>query len=143
MAVDGAEPTAARVVLGLSVGLSAMYLPRPTRRRAFASANHRPFQAIARFQAFTASYASDALFLPVLLRLGALLALVVVVGAAPVSGAVLQAFAREMFRRPQGDLRRLTLVLALAEVRGFVLAAIAAGVTAGAMGQLQGVVLRS
>ncbi len=48
-----------------------MHLPRPTRWRAFASASYRPFQAIAVGQAFTASYASDALFVPLLLRLGA------------------------------------------------------------------------
>ena len=70
-----------------------MHLPRPTRWRAFASAHYRPFQAIAIGQAFTASYASDALFVPLLLRLGAPPALVVVVGAAPVGGAALQAFA--------------------------------------------------
>ncbi len=120
-----------------------MHLPRPTRWRAFASSSYRPFQAIAIGQAFTASYASDALFVPVLLRLGAPPALVVVVGAAPVSGAVLQAFAPQMLRRLQGDLRGLTLVLALAEVRGFVLAAVVAGVAAGLLGEVQGVVLIS
>ncbi len=120
-----------------------MHLPRPIRWRAFASARYRPFQAIAVGQAFTGSYASDALFVPLLLRLGAPAALVVLVGAAPVGGAVLQAFAPQMLRRLKGDLRGLTLVLALAEVRGFVLAAIAAGVAAGAVGQLQGVVLIS
>ena len=105
-----------------------MHLPRPTRWRAFASVHYRPFQAIAVGQAFTASYASDALFVPLLLRLGAPPALVVVVGAAPVGGAALQAFAPQILRRLKGDLRGLTLGLALAEVRGFVLAAIVAGV---------------
>ena len=120
-----------------------MHLPRPTRWRAFASAHYRPFQAIAVGQAFTASYASDALFVPLLLRLGAPPALVVVVGAAPVGGAALQAFAPQILRRLKGDLRGLTLSLALAEVRGFVLAAIAAGLAAGAVGHLQGIALIS
>ncbi|MGD0862986.1 MAG: hypothetical protein ABSA21_09510 [Candidatus Limnocylindrales bacterium] len=120
-----------------------MHLPRPTRWRAFASAHYRPFQAIAVGQAFTASYASDALFVPLLLRLGAPAALVVAVGAAPVTGAALQAFAPQILRRLRGDLRRLTLGLAIAEVRGFVLAAIVAGVAAGTVGQLLGIALIS
>jgi len=120
-----------------------MHLPRPARWRAFASSHYRPFQAIAVGQAFTASYASDALFVPLLLLLGAPAALVVLVGAAPVGGAALQAFAPQILRRLKGDLRGLTLALALAEVRGFVLAAIVAGVAAGVVGQLAGIVLIS
>jgi hypothetical protein len=120
-----------------------MHLPRPTRWRAFASAHYRPFQAIAIGQAFTASYASDALFVPLLLRLGAPPALVVMVGAAPVGGAALQAFAPQILRRFKGDLSRLTLGLSLAEVRGFILAAIVAGVAAGAVDQLMGIALIS
>src|ERR1035437_8135424 len=113
-----------------------MHLPRPTRWRAFASAQYRPFQEIAIGQAFTASYASDALFVPLLLFLGAPAALVVVVGAAPVGGTALQVFAPQM-------LRRLTLVLALAELRGFVLAAIVAGIASGAIDGLVGIALIS
>ena len=120
-----------------------MHLPRPTRWRAFASAHYRPFQAIAVGQAFTASYASDALFVPLLLWLGAPPALVIVVGAAPVGGAALQAFAPQILRRLKGNLRGLTLALALSEVRGFVLAAIVAGVAAGAMDRLLGIALIS
>ena len=120
-----------------------MHLPRPTRWRAFASANYRSFQAIAVGQAFTASYASDALFVPVLLRLGAPPALVVLVGAAPVGGAALGAFAPQILLRMKGNLRRLTLGLALAEVRGFVLAAIVAGVAAGALAPTLGMALVS
>src|SRR5450759_1629713 len=111
-----------------------MHLPRPTHWRAFASAHYRPFQAIAVGQAFTASYASDALFVPLLVWLG---------GAVPVGGAALQAFAPQILRRLKGDLRGLTLVLAVAEVRGFVLAAIVAGVAAGAVDQVQGIALIS
>jgi hypothetical protein len=120
-----------------------MHLPRPTRWRSFASAHYRPFQAIAIGQAFTASYASDALFVPLLLRLGAPAALVVVVGATPVGGAALQAFAPQILRRLNGDLRGVTLGLALAEVRGFVLALIVAGVAGGTVGQVQGMALIS
>ena len=120
-----------------------MYLPRPTRWRAFASAHYRPFQAIAIGQAFTASYASDALFVPILLRLGAPAALVVLVGAAPVGGSALGAFAPQILRRMKGNLRGLTLALALAETRGFVLAAIAAGVAAGAVDRVLGIALIS
>ena len=120
-----------------------MHLPRPIRWRAFASARYRPFQAIAVGQAFTASYVSDALFVPLLLWLGAPPALVIVVGSAPVGGAALQAFAPQILRRLKGNLRGLTLGLALAEVRGFVLAAIVAGVASGTVGHLQGIVLIS
>jgi len=120
-----------------------MPLPHPTRWRAFASGRYRPFQAIAVGQAFTASYASDALFVPLLLVLGAPPALVVVVGAVPVGGAALQALAPQILRRLHGNLRGLTLVLTLAEVRGFVLAAIVAGVAAGVVGQVPGIALIS
>ena len=120
-----------------------MHLPQPTRWRAFASAHYRPFQAIAVGQAFTASYASDALFVPILLRLGAPPAMVVLVGAAPVAGAALQTFAPNILRRLKGNLRGLTLALTLAEVRGFVLAAIVAGVAAGALSRPLGIALIS
>jgi hypothetical protein len=120
-----------------------MHLPRPTRWRAFASARYRPFQAIATGQAFTTSYASDALFVPLLLRLGAPPALVVLVGAAPVGGAALQALAPQILLGLKGNLRGLTLGLALAEIRGFVLAAIAAGVAIGAVSGPLGIVLIS
>ena len=120
-----------------------MQLPRPTRWRAFASPRYRAFQAIATGQAFTASYASDALFVPLLLHLGAPPALVVLVGAAPVGGAALQALAPQILLRLKGNLRGLTLGLAIAETRGFVLAAIVAGVAAGAVSEPVGIGLIS
>jgi hypothetical protein len=123
--------------------LWAMHLPRPTRWQAFASSKYRPFQAIGVGQAFTASYASDALFVPVLIRLGAPPWLVVLVGAAPVGGAALQALAPQILRRMKGNLRRLTLSLAIAETRGFVLAAILAGVASGALTDAAGIALVS
>lgn len=116
---------------------------RPTHWRAFASAHYRPFQAIAIGQAFAGSYACDALFVPLLLRLGAPAALVVVVGAVPVGGTALQVLAPQILRRLEGNLRGLTLALALAEVRGFVLAAIVAGVATNTVGQGLGIALIS
>jgi len=80
---------------------------------------------------------------PLLLWLGAPAALVVLVGAAPVGGAALQAFAPQILRRLKGNLRGLTLALALSEVRGFVLAAIVAGVAVGAVDRLLGIALVS
>ena len=93
-----------------------MHLPQPTRWRAFAATRYRPFQAIGIGQAFTASYASDALFVPLLLLLGAPAALVILVGAAPVAGAALQALAPQILRRMKGNLRGLTLMLALSDL---------------------------
>jgi hypothetical protein len=108
-----------------------MRTPTLDRWRAFAAARYRPFQAIAVGQACTISYASDALFVPLLLRLGAPPELVIVVGSIPVGGSAVQAMAPQMLRRLHGDLRRLTLTLALFEVRGFVHAAIVAACAAG------------
>ncbi len=108
-----------------------MHLPTPGRWRAFASSRYRPFQAIAIGQAVTSSYASDALFVPLLLRLGAPPFFVVVIGSVPVAASVLQALAPQLLRRMGGDLRRLSLLLALAETRGFVHAAVVAAFAIG------------
>jgi hypothetical protein len=123
--------------------MGRMQIPTLSRWRAFASARYRPFQAIAIGQAFTGSYASDALFVPVLLRLGAPPALVIVVGSFPVAGSILQALAPQILRRMAGNLRRLTLLLTLAEMRGFLHAAVIAGIAAGAISAPVGVVLVS
>ena len=69
--------------------------------------------------------------------------MVILVGAAPVAGAALQALAPQILRRMKGNLRGLTLMLALSEVRGFVLAAIVAGVAAGVVDRPQAIVLIS
>jgi hypothetical protein len=113
------------------------------RWRSFASLRYRPFQAIAIGQAFTMSYASDALFVPLLLHLGAPAPLVMLVGSVPVGGSVIQAFAPQILLRMRGNLARLTLLLTLAETRGFVHAAIAAGIAAGVIGEPAGIVLVS
>jgi hypothetical protein len=114
-----------------------------TRWRTFASPRYRPFQAIAVGQAFTISYASDALFVPLLLHLGAPPPLVMLVGSVPIGGSVIQAFAPQILLRMRGNLGRLTLLLALAEMRGFMHAAIAAGIASGVIGEPVGIVLVS
>lgn len=118
-----------------------MHIPTLSRWRAFAAPRYRPFQAIAIGQAFTASYASDALFVPLLLRLGAPPALVILVGSVPVGASVLQAFAPQTLRRMGGNLRKLTLLLTLAELRGFAHALVVAAIAAGVIDAPLGIVL--
>jgi hypothetical protein len=120
-----------------------MRVPTLGRWRAFASARYRPFQAIAIGQACTISYASDALFVPLLLRLGAPPELVTAVGSIPVGAQALQALAPQILRRMGGDLSRLTLLLALFEIRGFVHAAIVAAIALGLISPALGIVLVS
>ena len=108
-----------------------MRLPHFERWRAFGAPRYRPFQLIAIGQACTISYASDALFVPLLLKLGAPPELVTVVGSIPIAGSALQALAPQLLRRLHGNLRVLTLTLALFEIRGFVHAGIAAAFAAG------------
>jgi len=106
-------------------------LSRFERWRAFGAPRYRPFQLIAVGQACTVSYASDALFVPLLLRLGAPPELVTVVGSIPVAGSAVQALAPQMLRRLRGNLRLLTIALALFEVRGFAHALVVAAYAAG------------
>jgi hypothetical protein len=113
------------------------------RWRAFASARYRPFQAIAIGQAFTVSFASDALFVPLLLRLGASPSLVIVIGSIPIGASVVQAFFPQLLLRLKGNLRRLTLVLTIMELRGFIHAAIVAAIAAGLIDAREGIVLVS
>ncbi len=120
-----------------------MRIPTLTRWRAFASSRYRPFQAIAVGQAFTISFGSDALFVPLLLHLGAPAWWVMVVGSVPVSAAALQAFAPQILLRMHGDLRRLTLALSIFETRGFLHAATAIGLATGLIGATGGIVLVS
>jgi hypothetical protein len=127
----------------MRVIMAAMQLPNLSRWRAFASSRYRPFQAIAIGQAFTGSYASDALFVPLLARLGAPPALVLLVGSVPVAMSVLQAFAPQILRRMGGNLRRLTMLLALAELRGYVHALIVAGIASGVIAAPVGIALIS
>ena len=117
--------------------------PRPTRWLAFASPRYRPFQAIAVGQAFTASYAAEALFVPLLFRLGAPPSLVTLVIAAPLGGMALQALVPRILLRLKGNLRAITLALSLAEIRGLVFAAIVAGVATGSVNAPLGILLVS
>jgi hypothetical protein len=120
-----------------------MRTPTLARWRAFAAARYRPFQAIAIGQACTISYASDALFVPLLLRLGAPPEVVTVVGSIPIAGSVVQAMAPQLLRWLHGDLRRLTLAFAVFEVRGFAHAAIVAAFALGLITAPTAVVLVS
>ena len=120
-----------------------MHLPSLDRWRAFGSARYRPFQAIAIGQAFTSSFASDALFVPLLLRLGAPPALVMLVGTIPVGAPIVQAVLPQLLLRIKGNLRALTLLLAVMELRGFLHAAIVAAIAAGLIDARAGIVLVS
>jgi len=113
MAAGNASRQSAPADREVSVLLWTMHLPRP---HVGARSPRRPTGPSRRLpsQAFTASYASDALSCRFLLRLGAAAALVVVVGATPVAGAALQAFAPQILRRLEGNLRG-SRGLALAE----------------------------
>ena len=113
------------------------------RWRTFGSARYRPFQAIAVGQAFTMSFASDALFVPLLLRLGTPVSLVVIVGSIPLGASAVQALWPQVLLRMRGNLRRLTLLLTLAELRGFIHAAIVAGVASGVIDSAAGILLIS
>jgi hypothetical protein len=120
-----------------------MQLPSFDRWRTFASARYRAFQAIAVGQAFTISFASDALFVPLLLKLGAAPSLVMVIGTIPIGASVVQALLPQLLLRLKGNLRILTLTLAIFELRGFVHAGIVAAVAAGLIDARAGIVLVS
>ena len=94
-------------------------------------------------QAFTISFASDALFVPLLLRLGAPPSLVIVIGSIPIGASVVQAFFPQLLLRLKGNLRRLTLLLTITELRGFIHAAIVAAIASGAIDSRAGIVLVS
>jgi len=99
---------------------------------AFAGRRNRPYQAIAGSQAVLAAFATDALFVPFLLVLGANAALVTVVGMLPVLGSAAQALMPAALRRTDGNLRGIAIALiALTETRGLLFALVAAGVALG------------
>jgi hypothetical protein len=96
---------------------------------AFAARRNRPYQVISVSQAVLSAFATDALFVPFLLVLGANPALVMLVGMLPVLGSAAQALIPATLRRTGGDLRGITIVLtALGETRGIWFAAVATGV---------------
>jgi hypothetical protein len=65
------------------------------------------------------------------------------VGSIPVSASIMQALAPQVLRRMRGDLRRLTLSLAVFEARGFVHAGIVAAIVTGLIDAPAGIVLVS
>ena len=92
--------------------------------RTFAG-RYRRYASVGVAQAMTASLAGDGLTIPLLLALGCPPALATVIGALPVAGSVAQLGVPWLLRRADGDLRRVTLsILAIGELRGFVLAAV-------------------
>ncbi len=95
----------------------------------FGARRNRPYLTIAGSQAVLAAFATDALFVPFLLVLGANPAFVTFVGLLPVLGSAAQALMPSALRRTDGNLRGITLALtALTESRGIWFAAVAAGV---------------
>lgn len=96
---------------------------------AFAARRNRPYLLISGSQAVLAAFATDSLFVPFLLVLGANPAFVMLVGMLPVLGSAAQALMPAALRRTDGNLRGITIALtALAETRGIWFAAVAAGV---------------
>src|SRR5512140_1805933 len=95
----------------------------------FAARRNRPYQVIAGSQAVLAAFATDALFVPFLLVLGANPAFVTFVGLLPVLGSAAQAAMPAALRRTDGNLRGITVALTVAtETRGVWFALVAAGV---------------
>jgi hypothetical protein len=95
----------------------------------FGARRNRPYQVIAGSQAVLAAFATDALFVPFLLVLGANPAFVTLVGLLPALGSAAQALMPSALRRTGGNLRGITVTLTvLAETRGIWFAAVAVGV---------------
>jgi hypothetical protein len=96
---------------------------------AFGARRNRPYQVIAGSQAVLAAFATDALFVPFLLVLGANPAFVTFVGLLPVLGSAAQALMPRALRRTDGNLRGITVALTAAtETRGLWFALVALGV---------------
>ena len=112
----------------ISIPASALAAPfRPW--LAFATRRNRPFHVIAVSQAVLAAFATDALFVPFLLVLGANPAFVMFAGLLPVVGSAAQALMPRALRRTDGNLRQITLVLTAAtETRGLLFALVAGAV---------------
>lgn len=92
------------------------------------------YAAIGLTQAVVLAFATDALFVPFLLLLGADPAFVSLLGVLPVVGSAAQALVPRALRRNGGNIGRLTVILTVAaETRGAWLALVAAGWAAGWM----------
>jgi hypothetical protein len=95
----------------------------------FGARRYRPYQVIGGSQAVLAAFATDALFVPFLLVLGANAAFVTFVGLLPVVGSAAQAIMPAALRRSDGNLRGITIALTVVtETRGLWFALVAAGV---------------
>lgn len=89
---------------------------------------HPRYAAIGLGQAAVFAFATDALFVPFLLVLGADPAFVSLLGVLPVVGSAAQVLLPRVLRRIHGDIGGLTVALTLVgETRGIWLAAVAAG----------------
>jgi hypothetical protein len=103
--------------------------------RSFAARRNRPYQVIAVSQAVLAAFATDALFVPFLLVLGANPAFVTFVGLLPVLGSAAQGLMPKALHRTSGNLRGITLGLTAAtETRGLWFALVATGVALRVLG---------
>ena len=111
-------------MLGLPVSSSRRTPATLADWRLFAG-RFRKYAAVGVSQAAVTSLAGDGLTIPLLLALGTPAAVATAIGALPVLGSVAQLGVPWLLRRANGDLRRVTLaILAVGELRGFILAAI-------------------
>jgi len=113
-----------------------MLEPAPSRSdwRTFLSSRYRPFHAVGIGQGAVGALAGGAVTMPLLLQLGAPPPVAAAVGILPGIGALSQLVLPGILRRTDGNLRRLTLlVAALGDTRGLWLAAI---VTLAAIGMV-------
>lgn len=110
--------------------LSSRQLATPLRPWiGFGARSNRPYLAIAGSQAVLAAFATDSLFVPFLLVLGAHPAFVTFIGLLPVLGSAAQALMPAALRRSDGNFRAITLGLTIAaETRGLWFALVALGV---------------
>jgi hypothetical protein len=106
---------------------------QPRGWRAFAGRRYRPFHGIAVGQALVGALACESLFVPFLLHLGTHPAMVMLVATLPIAGSASQALVPRMLRWTGGNLRTITLLATLAELRGLGYALVASGVALGAI----------
>lgn len=127
---DYDQPSKLRYDLTMTLSNPARKLAAPLRPWVgFAAPANRPYLAIAGTQAVLAAFATDSLFVPFLLVLGANPAFVTFIGLLPVLGSAAQALMPAALRRSDGNLRGITVALTVAaETRGLWFALVALGV---------------
>lgn len=99
--------------------------------RLFAARRYRPFHGIAAGQALVGALVGEAIYIPLLLALGAGPVLTAGIATLPIFGSSLVGALPTLLRRNDGNLRGLTLLFALGECRGLLLALVALGAAAG------------